>query len=372
MFNRSCHRALKREGMFLRVGSVSTEHPRGEGVLVRICFVGVCGTDLQILNGSRPDITDILGHEGVGIVVQTGGASAFRVGETVIFNPTAQMSSGKILGHNVPGLFQEYFYVDAAAVDRGLIVSANDYQPSRLAALAEPLAAVIYGHELVMRRVTELQTVAVFGAGPLGVLSSLYLGGLGIEILLVHPRMARLNTAISLGVIKPRSAIASGGELARRMVERNGGREFDAALICTTRKGAPEALSVAAQVVKSGGCIDMMANYPEEGAALDGISAEALRSVRAANACGMPAGGEYLTLRLADRCIAITGHRGTAAHQLRRAMQLLASNESPYERIITHTLSIQDAAEAVSRLACSIERTLFGCDCIKAVIDLAS
>lgn len=42
--------------------------------IVRITTTTLCGTDLHILNGDVPTIADgrILGHEGIGIVVETG------------------------------------------------------------------------------------------------------------------------------------------------------------------------------------------------------------------------------------------------------------------------------------------------------------
>jgi alcohol dehydrogenase len=44
--------------------------------VVRITTTTICGTDLHILKGDVPTVTDgrILGHEGVGIVEETGRA----------------------------------------------------------------------------------------------------------------------------------------------------------------------------------------------------------------------------------------------------------------------------------------------------------
>jgi threonine dehydrogenase-like Zn-dependent dehydrogenase len=306
------------------------------------------------------------------VVVQAGEGATLSVGETVAFNPTAQISSGRILGHNVPGLFQQYFAVDQLALSQGLVVPTKDCAPPICGALIEPLGAVIYAHQLVSGVSADLKSVAIFGAGPLGLLSAMYLAGLGTRVLLVHPSPSRLDTAISLKLIDAASALVICENLSERMLARNEGTHFDAALICTTRHGAPAALSHAVQVVKSAGCIDMIANYPETAPAPEGITTDAIRTVRATNECGSPAHGKYVTTEVAGRQIAFTGHRGTSRDHLLRAAQLLQSRTSPYTRLITHVLTLRNAAEAIETLACSRARSLYGYDCIKAVINLTA
>ena len=54
--------------------------------IVRITTSTICGTDLHILKGDVPSVTDgrILGHEGIGIVESAGSAVAKRVAPIVI------------------------------------------------------------------------------------------------------------------------------------------------------------------------------------------------------------------------------------------------------------------------------------------------
>ena len=55
-------------------------------VIVRITKTTICGTDLHILKGDVPAVTAgrTLGHEGVGIVEEVGGAVAnFKPGDAV-------------------------------------------------------------------------------------------------------------------------------------------------------------------------------------------------------------------------------------------------------------------------------------------------
>lgn len=57
--------------------------------IVKITKTTICGTDLHILKGDVPTVTDgrILGHEGVGIIEEAGGSvSNFRVGDRVLIS----------------------------------------------------------------------------------------------------------------------------------------------------------------------------------------------------------------------------------------------------------------------------------------------
>ena len=348
---------------------VPTDVPQRGGVLVALSYVGVCGTDLQILNGTRPDTAHILGHEGVGVVVSTGEGSALRRGDRVVFNPVADLVEGRILGHNVPGLFQQYMAVDARSVESGLVILAEDFSPPICGALVEPLGAVIYAHELISRIVPRLRTAVVFGGGPVGLIAAQFLRSIGTRVLLVHPARGRLNTALRLNLVNEADTFEGSEGLPERILARTDGHRVDVTLICTTRGGAPAALRDAIDVVRGGGCIDMITNYPEGATAPMGIDTDALRAVRAANVCGLPQNGVYLHVDVRGQRIALTGHRGTSANHLRRAMHELRSDFC-YPRLITHVLSLNDAAAAVQELASSQRRSLYGRDCIKAVIDL--
>ncbi len=57
--------------------------------IVRITTTTICGTDLHILKGDVPSIIDgrILGHEGVGIIEETGtNVESFRKGDRVLIS----------------------------------------------------------------------------------------------------------------------------------------------------------------------------------------------------------------------------------------------------------------------------------------------
>ena len=366
------HEALIRRGSALEVACVPTEPLHAEGLIIALSFVGVCGTDLQILNGSRPDTAEILGHEGVGAIVKSVGNGALAPGEQVVFNPAAQLSRGLILGHNTPGLFQKYITVDSRAVEEGLVMAANGCRPPMCAALIEPLAAIVYAHELISNITPDLRTVVVFGGGPVGLLATIYLAGLGTRVLLIHPTQARLDTIARLRISSPAAMLVACDDVAVRIAARNEGRPIDAALICTTRAGAPLALRQAVEVVKHGGCIDLVTNYPENSTDLYDIDVDAVRTVRSANICGCPKEGRYVFGSIRGRRISFTSHRGTSHSHLQKSLRALSQDTASYMKLITHVLPLHEAAGAIQKLSGSKSHCIHDMDCIKLVINMTN
>ena len=69
----------------LSVEEVSPIDPGPGEVIVRITASGVCHSDLSVINGTLPGGTQILGHEGTGIVEAVGEAvRRVAVGDRVI------------------------------------------------------------------------------------------------------------------------------------------------------------------------------------------------------------------------------------------------------------------------------------------------
>src|SRR5581483_11760788 len=250
------HAALVRTGTVLHLADVPTPSPPEGGLLVAPSFVGVCGTDLQILNGSRPDTADILGHEAAGVVVGAGQGALLESGARVVFNPSAQLTRGRILGHNVAGLFQQYFVVDAQAVDDGLVQPVEEGLPAVCGALVEPVGGVIYTHQLIANIVPDLRSVVVFGAGPIGLIAAEYLREQGARVLVVHTSQRRLQTAMDIELLDPGCAMVLAEDSSSRILQWNEGQPLDAAVVCTSMAGASRALEHAVAVVKDGACIE--------------------------------------------------------------------------------------------------------------------
>ena len=151
--------------------------------IVRITTSTICGTDLHILKGDLPAVTDgrILGHEGIGVVEQVGtGVSKFHVGDKVIISCVTaclkcdfcrkQMYShcrhgGWILGYTIDGTQAEYVRIPYA--DGSLYDFPADGDEEALVMISDILPT---GFEcgVLNGQVKPGDTVAIVGAGPVG------------------------------------------------------------------------------------------------------------------------------------------------------------------------------------------------------------
>src|SRR6202158_3628824 len=152
--------------------------------IISITTTTICGTDLHILKGDLPSVTDgrILGHEGIGVVEQVGTAvSEFRVGDKVIISCVTaclkcdfcrkQMyshcrSGGWILGNTIDGTQAEYVRIPHADNSLYLVPAGGDDEEG-LVMLSDILPT---GFEcgVLKGQVKPGDTVAIVGAGPIG------------------------------------------------------------------------------------------------------------------------------------------------------------------------------------------------------------
>jgi alcohol dehydrogenase len=152
--------------------------------IVRVDAVTICGTDLHILKGDVPAVTDgrILGHEAVGTVESIGsGVKNVAVGDRVLVSCITACGAcrycressygqcvgggGWILGHKIDGTQAEYVRVPFA--DTSTYQIPAGVPDEQILMLADILptgyeVGVLNGH------VRPVDVVAVVGAGPIG------------------------------------------------------------------------------------------------------------------------------------------------------------------------------------------------------------
>ncbi len=163
-------------------------------VIVKIDTTTICGTDLHILKGDVPAVTDgrILGHEGVGTITEIGEAVRnWQVGDRVIISCITNcgkcsycrkgLSShcqtvggiGWIFGHLIDGTQAEYVRVPFA--DTSLYAIPEGVSDEEGVFISDILPT---GYEIGIRdgRVKPGDVVAVVGAGPVGLASMMTAG----------------------------------------------------------------------------------------------------------------------------------------------------------------------------------------------------
>lgn len=151
--------------------------------LIKITKTTICGTDLHILKGDVPEVTDgrILGHEGVGVVEEVGSAvTEFKKGDRVLISCITSCGKceyckkgmyshcekgGWILGHLIDGTQAEYVRIPHA--DNSLYHIPENSDEEALVMLSDILPT---GFEcgVVNGAVKPGDTVAIIGAGPVG------------------------------------------------------------------------------------------------------------------------------------------------------------------------------------------------------------
>jgi alcohol dehydrogenase len=152
--------------------------------VVRVDAVTICGTDLHILKGDVPAVTDgrILGHEAVGTVEAVGsGVKTVKVGDRVLVSCITSCGTcrycregrsgqclgggGWILGHKIDGTQAEYVRVPFA--DLSTYPVPDGVTDEELLMLADILPT---GYEVGVLNggVRPGDVVAVVGSGPIG------------------------------------------------------------------------------------------------------------------------------------------------------------------------------------------------------------
>lgn len=235
-------------------------------VIVRITRTTICGTDLHILKGDVPAVTEgrTLGHEGVGIVEEVGGAVRnFKPGDAVLISCVTSCGAcpnckrqlyahcsdgGWILGHRIDGTQAEYVRIPHG--DNSLYPIPAGADEEALAMLSDIMPT---GLEIGVQagRVKPGDTIAIVGAGPVGMsvllTSQFYSPG---RIVMIDMDPARLELARQFGAT---DTIEVGAEDAiARVLELTGGLGVDVAIEAV---GVPATFDICQKIVAAGGNI---------------------------------------------------------------------------------------------------------------------
>jgi alcohol dehydrogenase len=235
-------------------------------VIVKIEKTTICGTDLHILKGDVPAVTDgrILGHEGIGVVEEVGsGVQNFKKGDKVLISCITACGKcsnckkglyahcedgGWILGHLIDGTQAEYVripYGDTSlyplpqGVDEEAMVMLSDILPTGFE------IGVLNG------QVKPGDTIAIIGAGPVGlsalITSQFYSPS---EIIMVDLDDNRLEVAKTFGATK--LVNSSDGNAIQKVMELTDGKGVDVVIEAV---GIPATFDICQEVVKAGGNI---------------------------------------------------------------------------------------------------------------------
>ena len=234
--------------------------------VVRVLRTTICGTDLHILKGDLPEVTEgrILGHEGIGVVEQVGTAvTTFKKGDRVIISCVTScgkcvsckksmyshcLDGGWILGYKIDGTQAEYvriphadgsLYLAPPGVDEEALVMLSDILPTGFE------CGVLNG------RVKPGDTVAIIGAGPIG-LAALMTAKLysPSELILVDLDDNRLEASRRFGATT--TINSTDGNAAATIMTMTQGRGVDVAIEAV---GVRPSFDICQEIVAAGGHI---------------------------------------------------------------------------------------------------------------------
>jgi len=233
--------------------------------IVKISSTAICGSDLHLYDGYIPTMKrgDILGHEFMGEIVETGrGVENLKVGDRVVVpfpiacgncwscrhelysvcensNPNAGIAE-KMFGHSTAGIFgyshitggyaggqAEYARVPYA--DVGPIKIEDDLTDEQVLFLSDIFPTGYYGADLCELKGGEV--VAVFGAGPVGQFAIASAVLLGAErVIAIDEYDYRLQMALNKAGATDAINFAENPDVVEQLKELTGGRGPDAVI----------------------------------------------------------------------------------------------------------------------------------------------
>ena len=198
----------------IEIRDVPIQRPAQGELLLRIQAATTCGTDVKVFRrGGHPrmlQVPALFGHEMAGTVAEVGrDVTQFQPDDAVVVANSAPCGACRACKtgrenlcddlHYINGAFAEYLLVPARFVARNTHALPKGLGFSR-AALTEPLACALHGINACELEKFEPDTeIAVYGAGPIGLLFVAALSMRGFRVLLADPNPARLAVGQLLG-----------------------------------------------------------------------------------------------------------------------------------------------------------------------------
>lgn len=302
------------------------ERPLAAGeALLKIRSAGICGSDIGAFRGANGLVSypRIIGHELAGEILSIPeNKKDLQVGDRVIVDPylycghcypcsigrTNCCTDLKVLGVHVDGGMSETFGHPA-----NMLIKVPNDMPWDLIPLAEPLTIALHG--LNRLGLSKREYIAIFGAGPIGLLaamSALYYGAHPIMIDLVEERLA---FAKSLGV--EHTVNVKQGNLPQQIDDITDGRGAECVMEAS---GAGVAIRSSLDVVCNAGRI-VFTGWPKE---------------------LTPLPTDIITKKELD----IRGAR-TSAGEFEEAIALIHTGEVDARKILTKVITMDEAPNTI-------------------------
>ncbi len=316
----------------LVVEEVPTPSPAGGTFLVRIGHAALCGSDLRaVTNGSRliRKYPRIIGHDMAGTVETVGpGVDGVTPGERLVIvpgNPCTQCEACRRgyspdlcpnfepIGFFHDGGFAVYLLVPPSAVRGQSFVPVPDGVSLRHAALAEPLGCVVHAQE--MTDVHQGDAVAVFGAGPMGLMNCLVARLRGARmVILLQRSQKRLELARERGLADVYINTSELDPVAAVREATGGGAD-----VVITAVSSGESHELALELAALRGRINLFGGLPRDNSVI-----------------------RFDSNKVHYRELTVLGSAGTDRDCIRKALDLMACGRIDMESLITHEVPLSE------------------------------
>lgn len=305
-------------------------------VMIEIEQCCVCGTDMRTYRNGDPRIAEgrILGHEFCGRIVDERQAelNGLAVGDRVVMYiviPCGECRYCKMgranlcinrttMAYHHDGAFARYMKAPAKAVRNGHLFKVESDIPSIQMGLAEPLGCVINAHDRL--KVDLYDTVAVIGAGPIGVMHAAVSRLQGAQkVYMMDTMQSRLDIAEGFdfdGTI----LVEQDGSHIEKVKELTDGFGPDVVIVaCSSPYAQADALEMAAK----GGRVEYFGGLPKS------------KPMATLN-----------TNHLHYKEITVTGSYSEKMRDFQAAQALIQSGRFPADKIVTHELPLAEVTKA--------------------------
>ncbi len=331
-----------RATVFHAPGEISVEdrplpEPGSGELRVQVGAASLCASDMRVYRGEKSARAGVIpGHEIAGVIEAIGeGVDGLDVGDRVVVCPVVACGhcrfclvgrrnrciNRRTLGYDLDGGFAQWLLVPEELVRLGHVLAVPDALPLDIAALTEPCACVLGSLDLC--GMVAGSSLAIIGAGPMGLLHLLMARAAGVgPIVVSEPLAARRAIAERWGadlVLDPQTE-----DVAAAVRGATDGYGADGVVLAV---GAAELVPAALGLVRPQGVVNLFAGFsPGQSVALDP---------------NLVHYGE----------IVLSGSQNATTDQYRRTLALLAS--VPHiDEVVTNRYDIEHAPEAYSsRLA---------------------
>ncbi|KAK6461325.1 xylitol dehydrogenase [Scheffersomyces coipomensis] len=249
-------------------------------VIVEVKKTGICGSDIHYYAHGKIGhfvLTKpmVLGHESSGIVTQIGSkVTSVKVGDKVAIEPgiPSRLSDAYKSGHynlcphmcfaatpnstdgepNPPGTLCKYF-----KSPEDFLVKLPDHVSLELGAMVEPLTVGVHASKLGSIRFGD--KVAVFGAGPVGLLAAAAAKSFGaVAVIVIDIFDNKLQMAKDIGVATHTFNSKTGGDY-KNLLKAFDDNEPTVVLECT---GAEPCINTGVHILAQGGRFVQVGNAP--------------------------------------------------------------------------------------------------------------